>query len=344
METHLAAFVKDTPHGQEAEAILRKCVHCGFCLATCPTYQLLGDELDSPRGRIYLVKGLLEGGSVTHRTRRHLDRCLTCGNCETTCPSGVQYVRLLDIGRELAEERAPRPVAMRWMRSALAAFLTSPRLFRAALWLGQQLRPLLPRSMAQSIPQRRAAGAWPMRAHARRVLLPGGCVQKALMPGIDASAARVLDEFGVGVIRPAGGGCCGALRFHLGDQRRALEDMRRNIDAWWPHLEAGAEAIVTTASGCGVTVKEYGYYLRHDPTYAVRAARVSALARDLVEVLVPFRERIAECVACAPTRQLAWHPPCTLQHGQRLRDQVEALLLAAGAELDRKSTRLNSSH
>jgi glycolate oxidase iron-sulfur subunit len=323
MQTELAAFIRDTPEGREADAILRKCVHCGFCSATCPTYQLLGDELDSPRGRIYLIKQALEGAPVTAKTRLHLDRCLTCRACETTCPSGVQYGRLADIGRALVEERVPRGPWQRAKRGLLAFALPRRALFAALLGLGQAFRFLFP----ALVPARAAApGAWPAPRHARRMLALAGCVQPALAPRINAAAARVLDRRGISLLEAPGAGCCGALRFHLNRQDEGRDDMRALIDAWWPMVESGeVEAIVMTASGCGATVKEYGHLLQEDPAYRDKAARISAMTRDLSEVVEPG--------AGAGRGKLAFHSPCTLQHGQQLRGKVEALLEAAGYEL-----------
>jgi glycolate oxidase iron-sulfur subunit len=323
MQTDLADFIRDTPQGREADAILRKCVHCGFCTATCPTYQLLGDELDGPRGRIYLIKQALEGAPVTAKTRLHLDRCLTCRACESTCPSGVQYGRLVDIGRAVVEERAPRGAWERLRRSALAFALPRTRLFAALLWLGQRVRFLLPRLVPAPAP---AAGNWPAARHARRMLVLAGCVQPVLAPRINAAAARVLDRAGISLVEAPGAGCCGAVRFHLNDQDAGLADMRALVDAWWPYVERGdVEAIVVTASGCGSTVKEYGHYLAHDPAYRDKAARIAALAKDLSEV-VPAGTG-------AGTGRVAFHSPCSLQHGQQLRGKVEALLTGAGYEL-----------
>jgi len=323
MQTDLADFIRDTPQGREADAILRKCVHCGFCTATCPTYQLLGDELDGPRGRIYLIKQALEGAPVTAKTRLHLDRCLTCRACESTCPSGVQYGRLADIGRAVVEERVPRGAWERLRRSALAFALTRTRLFAVLLWLGQRVRFLMPRLVPAPAA---AAGIWPAARHSRRMLVLAGCVQPVLAPRINAAAARVLDRAGVSLVEPPGAGCCGALRFHLNDQEAGRADMRALIDAWWPYVERGAvEAIVVTASGCGSTIKEYGHYLAHDPEYRDKAARVAALARDLSEVVPP--------VPGAARGRVAFQSPCSLQHGQQIRGKVEALLAQAGYEL-----------
>jgi glycolate oxidase iron-sulfur subunit len=326
MQTELAAFIRDTPEGREADAILRKCVHCGFCNATCPTYQLLGDELDGPRGRIYLVKQVLEGAAPTARTRLHLDRCLTCRACETTCPSGVQYGRLADIGRGVVEARVPRSPWQRALRAALALALPRPAVFGALLRVGRLFRFLFPRLVpAPAAP----AGAWPAPRHARRMLALAGCVQPALAPRINAAAARVLDRCGVSLIEAPGAGCCGALRFHLNDQDAGRRDMRALIDAWWPSVERGeVEAIVVTASGCGSTVKDYGHLLANDPAYREKAARISALARDLSEVIA--LETIPERAGLG---RIAFHSPCSLQHGQQLRGKAEALLTRAGFEL-----------
>jgi glycolate oxidase iron-sulfur subunit len=334
VQTHLADFVRDTAEGREAEAILRTCVHCGFCTATCPTYQLLGDELDGPRGRIYLIKQMLEGEAVTAKTQLHLDRCLTCLACETTCPSGVRYGRLADIGRHLVEERAPRPAGERGRRWLLRRALLSRPLVVLAVTAGRLARPLLPRTLAQKLPRRRNPGAWPSARHARTMLVLHGCVQPAVMPSIDAAMARVLDRIGVSLVRGAGSGCCGAISQHLAAGSEALRFMRANIDAWWPHVERGAEAIVVTASGCGVQLKAYGELLRDDPVYAARAQRVAALARDPVEIVAAEWKQLARLVAMdRGAERVALHTPCTLQHGQHLGGQVDEILEALGLEL-----------
>jgi len=334
VQTSLADFIRDTPDGREADEILRACVHCGFCLATCPTYQLLGDELDSPRGRIYLIKQVLEGGEATAKTQLHLDRCLTCRSCETTCPSGVKYGRLVDIGRHVVAKQVPRPQAARAERFALLTGLMSGPLFGAALMAGRLFKPFLPRDLRASVPDRVAPGAWPDARHPRRMIVAGSCVQEALAPVIDTSTARVLDRIGISLIRVAGGGCCGALPYHLDEQERALSIIKRNIDAWWPHIEAGVEAIVITASGCGVTVKEYGHLLRMDAAYAAKAKRVSELARDPVEVVAAEWSRIAPKVAMdLGSRKVAFHAPCSLQHGLKLKGRVEEILHALGLDL-----------
>lgn len=333
MQTSLSDDIKHTPEGREADAILRSCVHCGFCTATCPTYQLLGDELDSPRGRIYLIKQVLEGGPVSDKTQLHLDRCLTCRSCETTCPSGVRYGRLIDIGRAVVEERVPRPFATRMKRALLRAVIPHPRRFAALLCAGRLLRSLLPPTLREKVPEvhARRVASRPAPCHARKMLVLDGCVQSSVAPNTNAAAVRVLDRLGVSLMRARGAGCCGALSHHLSAHDEAQDFMRRNIDAWWPHVEAGIEAIVMTASGCGAVVKEYGVLLRHDPAYAAKAARIGALTKDLGEVLA--NENLE---ALKPTRQatkIAFHSPCTLQHGQAITGVVESLLRRSGYEL-----------
>lgn len=338
MQTHLAPEFQGTPEGETAEAILRRCVHCGFCTATCPTYQLLGDELDGPRGRIYLIKQVLEGEAPTEATQRHLDRCLTCRNCESTCPSGVQYGQLVEIGRHIVDAKVGRPREQRMQRWLLKEGLTSP-LFAPALRLGQTLRPLVPASLRDKVPPQPQPQAhrWPQRRHPRQVLLMLGCVQPAMHPNINAATARVLDAAGVQTLVADDAGCCGAIRAHLDDREGGLNDARRNIDAWWPMVDGHAhdvEAIIMNASGCGLQVKDYGRALAHDPDYAEKAARVSAMTRDLSEwlpaLLAPLKARLN---ASAARPRLAYHPPCTLQHGQQLRGGVEALMRELGFEI-----------
>jgi glycolate oxidase iron-sulfur subunit len=332
MQTKLADFIKDTVEGREADSILRKCVHCGFCTATCPTYQLLGDELDGPRGRIYLIKESLEGQPVTEKTRRHLDRCLTCRSCETTCPSGVRYGRLLEIGRGIVDARAPRPVHERALRRALRWLLPHPQRFAPLLKMGQTLRPLLPATLRRRIPERSAAGPWPDPRHPRRQLCLSGCVQSSIAPGINATAARVFDRLGVSLVPTMAAGCCGAVSHHLSAHDEALDIMRRNIDAWWPQLEQGAEAVLTGASACTAMIKEYGELLANDPQYAHKAARVSELARDLSEA-VAAEDLSALGQNTGISRRVAFHSPCTLQHAQGIRGTVESILEARGHRL-----------
>lgn len=333
MQTQLAPQFQGTADGLEAEAILRKCVHCGFCTATCPTYQLLGDELDGPRGRIYLIKQVLEGHAPTRSTQLHLDRCLTCRNCETTCPSGVQYGHLVDIGRRIVDEQVPRPLAERAKRWALKEGVTSP-LFGPAMKVGQAVRGLLPEGLRAKVPAPGPEGVWPTRAHARKVLMLVGCVQPSMSPGINSSTARVLDAVGIQTLVAPEAGCCGAVKFHLNDQDGGLAQMRSNIDAWWPHIDSGAvECIVMNASGCGATVKEYGHHLKHDPQYAEKAARISALTRDLSELLPDIVPLLQGKLANVHQGVVAFHPPCTLQHGQQLRGGVETHLRALGFDV-----------
>ncbi|CAI08672.1 glycolate oxidase (Iron-sulfur subunit) protein [Aromatoleum aromaticum EbN1] len=337
MQTQLADFIKDTPEGREAEAILRSCVHCGFCTATCPTYQLLGDELDGPRGRIYLIKQLLEGHDVTEKTRLHLDRCLTCRACETTCPSGVQYGRLADIGRHLVEARVPRRGAERAKRWALRELVPRASLFGAAMKAGRLVRPLLPRALQEKVPDVRRAGPWPVARHARRMIALAGCAQPAMAPSINAATARVLDALGVSLVEQPGTGCCGAVRYHLNDQEGGRDEARRNIDAWWPAIERGEiEAIVMTASGCGVQVRDYGHLLAQDAAYAARAARIAAMTRDVSEIVAAEAGRLETLLQKREPREavaVAFQSPCTLQHGLKIRGVVESLLAAAGYRL-----------
>ncbi len=344
MQTALTPEHAATPDGVEAEAILRKCVHCGFCTATCPTYQLLGDELDGPRGRIYLIKQVLEGHAPTRSTQLHLDRCLTCRNCETTCPSGVQYGNLVEIGRRIVDAEVPRPPGERMLRWALKEGLTSP-LFAPAMKAGQLVRGLLPAALKAKVPPSAPASAqrWPQREHPRKVLLLLGCVQPAMMPNINSATARVLDAVGIQTLVAADAGCCGAIRLHGGDHDGALAHMRRNIDAWWPLVSAGGiEAIVMNASGCGVTVKEYGHSLRHDPAYAEKASRVADLTRDLSELLPDIAPALSKKVSTrAALGRIAFHPPCTLQHGQQLRGGVETHLRALGFDVQ---TAMDEAH
>jgi glycolate oxidase iron-sulfur subunit len=332
MQTNLADFIKGTREGDEAEAILRACVHCGFCTATCPTYQLLGDELDGPRGRIYLIKQVLEGAEPTHKTQLHLDRCLTCRNCETTCPSGVKYGRLVDIGRKVVEQRVARPLGERIKRTTLKEALPHRGLFKAAFKAGQAVRPLLSKDLQDKLQPVRPAGSWPTREHARKMLVLDGCVQPAMGPNINAATARVLDALGVQLVVAPKAGCCGAVRYHMNDQEGGLDDMRRNIDAWWPYVDK-VEAIVMTASGCGVTVKEYGHLLAHDSAYAAKAQRISALTKDLSEIMPQFEAELVARMKVKLGKRVAYHPPCTLQHGQQIRGKVEGVLRAVGVDV-----------
>lgn len=332
MQTKLSEHYKHSAQGQEAEAILRACVHCGFCTATCPTYQLLGDELDGPRGRIYQIKQVLEGAAATSTIRTHLDRCLTCRSCETTCPSGVRYGRLVDIGRELVEEQTERPWLEQIQRKALRSILPYPQRFRLLLALGYLVKPVLPTNLAKKLPaQQGKRYQWSAKTQPRKVLAFDGCVQTVLTPSTHAAATRVLEKLGIELVRVPQAGCCGAVSQHLAAPEEALNFMRRNIDAWWPAIEAGAEAIMFSASGCGVMLKDYAQLLKHDTAYAAKAERVSALAKDLSELLI--EAEFGSTQIPAHLKKIAFHSPCTLQHGLKLNGVVESILQKAGFEL-----------
>ncbi len=328
MQTDIIPEFLQTPEGQEADAILRACVHCGFCTATCPTYQLLGDELDGPRGRIYQIKQVLEGQTPTRTTQLHLDRCLTCRSCETTCPSGVRYGRLVDIGREIVEKLVERPLGEKLLRQALVSTVPYPSRFGALVKLGGLARPLLPGALKAKVPTARPAGTWPAPAGARRMLALAGCVQSVATPATNAAAARVLSRLGIDLVEIPEAGCCGAAAYHLNARAEGLDAMRRNIDAWWPAVQDDAEAILINASGCGSMVKEYGDVLRHDPQYAQKAARISELARDPVEVL--SEADLAPLGQPGRGRKIAFHSPCTQQHGQQLKGVIEPILTKLG--------------
>lgn len=330
MQTKLTPTYRNTPPGREADRVLRSCMHCGFCNATCPTYRLLGDELDGPRGRIYQIKQLLEGTPATASLQRHLDRCLTCRACETTCPSGVEYHRLLDIGREEVEKRVRRPWPQRLLRFLLCTVLPYRRRFTPLIRTAQWLRPLLPDGLKQRVPPRSSLEITSDKRLSRFVVLLEGCVQPALAPQINAATVRVLERLGVGVETANKAGCCGALPYHLGDSKRARAMARANIDAWWPLVEQGAEAILINASGCAPMVKDYAHLLRDDGDYAERAQHISALARDLSELL---SDADLSALNNGRSRRIAFHAPCTLQHGQKLAGVVERLLESLGFEL-----------
>lgn len=333
MQTDITETLLKTPEGQEADRILRACTHCGFCNATCPTYQLLGDERDGPRGRIYMMKQVLEGHTPSASTQLHLDRCLTCRACETTCPADVEYGRLVDIGRGLVDAQVPRSPWVRLQRWALRRFAAYPRRFALLLALGRLARPFLPAKLKAQIAPRVAAGEWPKNSHTTRsMLVLDGCVQPAAAPATNAAAARVLARLGIALVRARGAGCCGALPHHLSAHEESLAFARRNIDAWWPHIEQGVEAIVITASGCGAQVVEYGYLLRNDPAYAKKAKKVSEITRTLSEVLA--HEDLSQLGTPGAGRKLAYHAPCTLRNSPGLRDHVADVLRATGFELN----------
>jgi glycolate oxidase iron-sulfur subunit len=330
MQTNIVERYANTDYGREAEAILRKCVHCGFCTATCPTYQLLGDELDGPRGRIYQIKEILEGATPTASTQTHLDRCLTCRSCETTCPSGVDYGRLADIGRKIVEDEVGRSWIQTLIRKALIVVIPNRQLFGFLMRMGQLFRPLMPGAVRRKIPQRVTPSVWPTSTHVRTMVVLEACAQPSATPNVNAAAARVLDRLGIQLIAAKEAGCCGAVAHHLSDHDRSYDAVKRNIDAWWPLIEQDAEAIVITASGCGVMVKEYGHLLADDPLYAEKARRVSELAKDISEVLV--KEDLGG-LKVRGAKTLAFHSPCTLQHGQKLNGLTERVLRELGFDL-----------
>ena len=331
MKTDLKTSELSPEDAKTAEKILQTCVHCGFCNATCPTYQLIGDENDGPRGRIYLIKQMLEGKEASESTRTHLDRCLTCRNCETTCPSGVEYAQLLDIGRKIIDIQSPRNLKNRLTRKALRLILPHPKRFSALLRTGQLFKSFLPSKIKKKIPRQVAKGKDPITRHKRRMIILEGCVQPSISPDINQATTRVLHKLGISVLKPKNAGCCGAVSQHLSAEDEALEYMKRNIDAWWVDIESGAEAIIITASGCGVMVKEYAHYLRNDPDYAEKAQRVSTLCKDISEVLIS--EDLSLLGKSKKTQKISWHPPCTLQHGQKITGVVEKILIKSGYKL-----------
>jgi glycolate oxidase iron-sulfur subunit len=343
MRTEFSPAQLADPDIAESERILRRCVHCGFCTATCPTYVLLGDELDSPRGRIVLIKNMLEGGETPSAdTVKHIDRCLSCLACMTTCPSGVHYMHLVDHARHWIEEHYRRPWAERVLRRLLGLVLTRPPLFRLALrgaLLARPLADLLPRRLRPLlalVPRRLPAAAAdhprviPAEGARRlRVALLPGCAQRVLAPEINAATIRLLARHGCEIVIAAGSGCCGALVHHLGQRARALALARANIDAWErERARGGLDAIVINASGCGTTVKDWGFMLREDRAYAEKAARIAALARDVSEVIAAIG--LVRPQNPAAGRRVAYHSACSLQHGQRIHDEPKALLRAAG--------------
>jgi glycolate oxidase iron-sulfur subunit len=333
MHVELHPLFIDTAEGKTARDLTSACVHCGFCLATCPTYLDSRDERDSPRGRIYLIKQLLETGEASVQTHTHLDRCLTCLNCETTCPSGMRYGRLVDIGRGLMERQVPRSAYSKGLRWLLRAVLSRPRLFAAALAVGQAVRPILPKILRDKVPlrQTRKPLLTGTGQHPRQMLILEGCAQSAATPNTNDAARRVLDRLGITLITAPGAGCCGAVNYHLGAHDDGLDNMRRNIDAWWPYIESDAEAIVNSASGCGSMLVEYAELLAHDPAYAHKAKRISQLTRDIGEVLL--EEDLGELAINNAIGKIAVHTPCTLQHALGLPDLVPDLLGRAGFEL-----------
>ncbi|MBK6510076.1 MAG: glycolate oxidase subunit GlcF [Haliea sp.] len=339
MHVELHPRFAGTGEGESARALTAACVHCGFCLSTCPTYLDTRDERDSPRGRIYLIKHLLESGAASAQTQLHLDRCLTCRNCETACPSGMQYGELLDIGRGLMEHEAPRPAVDRGVRWMLRFVLTRPRLLAAALRVGQALRPFVTEQLRQKIPPRQMRDAEhnpahspaPARAHERSMLVLEGCVQRAATPIPMPPRGAYCDKLGIGLISAPQAGCCGAVNYHLAAHDAGLDDMRRNIDAWWPYIESGAEAIVSSATGCGAMLVDYGRLLADDPAYAEKARRVSALTRDLAQILL--HEDLRALAVDTQVGKVAVHPPCTMQHALQQPTLLEDVLRKAGFDI-----------
>ena len=328
MHINLAKRFHNDPRLREAADIIKSCVHCGFCTATCPTYQLLSDERDSPRGRIYLMKKLLEDAEVTERTRTHLDRCLTCRSCETTCPSGVQYGRLIDLVRAHMQETLPRSKTEAFKRQLLEQVLPKPERFVPLVSIGQMFKPLVPGKLGRKIPPRKKKTPWPMVRHERKMLVLESCGQSTASPNTNAAAARVLDHFGVSLQRAEEAGCCGAVSHHLGSHDDGLDYMRRNIDAWWPHIEQGCEAIVSTATGCGAMLAEYETLLKEDPAYREKAKRVSELSKDVSEVIHEIGlKRLPRAVKA---ERVAVHVPCSQQHALGLDRHVANILETVG--------------
>lgn len=331
MQTNIPKALLETRHGKEADAILRSCVHCGFCSATCPTYQIQGDELDSPRGRIYQIKRVLEGNQATRNTQLHLDRCLTCLNCESTCPSGVEYNRLLDIGRFIVEKqvkRSPKDRLLRWLMRKIFPYSGRVKYLMA---IAHIFRPLLPSGLKKKIPARQKITPQSFVQHKRKMLILEGCVQSVMTPLTNHRTRQLLDQLGIELIAPQQSGCCGSVSHHFSKEQEANVFMRKNIDAWWPYVEQGEiEALVVTASGCGKMLKEYGAVLQDDPEYAEKARVISELSRDLSEII--SEDEIRQFKR-KQVQTLAFHAPCTLQHGLKLPGKVESLLRAAGYSL-----------
>lgn len=336
MQTQIADIFKDTHAGRAADEILRRCVHCGMCTAGCPTYLLTGDELDGPRGRIYQIKYVMEGSPATESVQKHLDRCLSCRSCETSCPAQVEYSKLLDIGRAEVERQVGRKKYDRCKRDILRALMNRPKIFAALYRVGQLFRPVLPTALRDKIMPHREAGTVPQTMHKRKMVMLEGCVQPAMSPNINMATRRVLDRLGIQILTAREAGCCGAVNLHMNAEAAALDNMRRNIDAWLPYLENGAEALIVTASGCGVTVKEYARHLQEDPEYAGKAAIISKAAKDIVEILAAEKDGLSRCLrekGRTGGQKIAYHPPCTLQHGQKLKGSVEKLFAGLGMQV-----------
>ncbi len=333
MKTNIINDFLQTHEGSEANKILRSCVHCGFCNATCPTYQLLGDELDGPRGRIYLIKQALEGKTPTRQTQLHLDRCLTCRNCESTCPSGVQYSQLLNIGRKVINEKVSRSASQKSLHYILRKTFLNNFVFSSLIKTGQLFRPLLPASIKRSIPEKQNLTHFNKTSHVRKILLVPGCVQSSLKPNIDIAAKVVFNKLNIECIEIPAAGCCGSLSHHLNAENEAIRIIKKNIDSWWPLVEKKSiEAICMTASGCGVAIKEYEQLLADDKNYASKAKAISALYKDPAEIVSQeLRENKNELLSTAKqNKNIAFHPPCTLQHGMKLNNLIEPILSQCG--------------
>jgi glycolate oxidase iron-sulfur subunit len=343
MKTNLINDFLATPEGIAANKILRSCVHCGFCNATCPTYQLLGDELDGPRGRIYLIKQTLEGKAPGRKTQLHLDRCLTCRNCESTCPSGVKYSHLLNIGRSVINKKVARPVHQRILHYLLRKIFLTPAAFSTLLAAGQLIKPILPAALKKSVPQKHKKSHFHKHTHRRKILLVPGCVQSSLNPNIDQAAKIVFDKLNIECIETPSAGCCGSLSHHLNAEEEAISIIKTNIDSWWPLIKnKSIEAICMTSSGCGVAIKEYEQLLANDKDYALKAKVVSALYKDPAEIVADgsYAEKQAAIKQLNKNRAIpegnktvAFHPPCTLQHGMQLKNIIEPLLDNCGYTL-----------
>jgi glycolate oxidase iron-sulfur subunit len=338
MQTNIDEALKNTHAGLEAERILRSCVHCGFCTATCPTYRLLGDELDGPRGRIYLIKGLLEGKETSDKTQMHLDRGLTCLACETSCPSGVEYGHLLDIGRQVINKKVRRTLTERSYRYLLRKILPYPKRVSFFLRLGRGLRFILPGKFRQMIPENkrvRITGSTRRRVkYGRKMILFTGCVQPLLSPETNCASTRVLNRLGIETIISHGESCCGAINHHMADDDSGLTFIKNNIDVWWPYIEEGIEAIIISASGCGTMIKDYGYILRNDADYKDKAHQVSIMAKDIGEIIVAEEIETLRKMIKVNSRRIAFQNPCSLQHGQKIKDETEVLFKKLGYQIE----------
>lgn len=330
MQTNFAKPFKAIPESEELKNILQACVHCGFCNAVCPTYQILGDELDGPRGRIYLLKQMLQGENVSQLTQQHLDRCLSCSSCETVCPSGVQYGRLKDVGQFILEQQVKRPVLQKLRRSIIKLIFPYRRRFGALIIFARLAKPILPKQIKRKIPGKVSVTKWPELKHHRRMIILSGCVQPVLAPEIDVAAAKVLDKLGISLLKIDSTNCCGALSYHLSDRQHALSFAKNNIDVCWPYIEQGVEAIVSTASGCGLMIKDYAELLKNDQQYAGKAIKFSALVKDISEIL---GDEDLSIFAAENRPEIAFQAPCTLQHGQKLTGVAESILRSVGFQL-----------